>query len=802
MKLSPDEALKYFKMISKHNWTGLTESDTRVKLIDKIFVESLNWDENENITREEHASPGFVDYVFRLGKKNVFVVEAKKQGVYFNLPISLNFKRKYTVGGILSTDKTLREAMTQAQGYCSRKGARYGVITNGTQFIIFESTVAFEDWDNGNCRIFYNLEDIERNFMEFWNLLSKDAVERGSLVECLSKKADELIFVRPVDNIIFRNEIQPRNELHEYMNDIIKFAFKDIIDKDRIEMLRRCYVSEREFHEPTRSIKNHFTLDLESNFNIKRVTESRDNSGVFQAEFNYYSEVIKATPPSPVVFLLLGKIGSGKTTFIFRFFNVVLTDEERRVVKLFYVNIKDAPKDEKYIREYLFHKILENFETDHRELLVHIKSQLKMEKVTSCMDDLSRLFLVLRFEGFTPALVIDNVDQHSLEMPSFHEKVFLEANNLTNELRTITIMTLREESFYRSAIQGVFDAYYIEKYIIDPPDLRRILLTRIDYVLEKMDLPNQELKILLKSNLNYERRRADIKNFLVVVRDTIFKSYRRSVVKFLSGTSGGDVRRALELFERFLPSGNIKIDEILDTYKRTGTYTIAEHQFVKSIALGSHRYFSKQSSFLMNIFEIDEFSMSHFLKLKILSYAEERASIDSPLERGFIAINELIKHSYEISIPQEAVEQSLLELAKYGLIILNTRSRETLEGASHFRITECGNYYLRVLPNRFSYINLVLADTPIADSDLVKKLRNMLPSKDIDIRFERSKLFIMYLREMEDRETRFNPEYENSPLGKYKFTKKIEASLEEEQKYVRASKNSKDTSGYCLDDDY
>jgi KaiC/GvpD/RAD55 family RecA-like ATPase len=800
VRVTPDEALDNFRRISKHKWTGLTESDTRVKLIDRVFTECLNWEDNEDISREEHASTGFVDYVFKIGNRNIFVVEAKKQGVAFNLPIFLNFRRKYNVGGILSTDKTLREVMMQAQGYCNRKGARFGVISNGEQYVIFEAVVAYKDWDNGNCRIFYNLDDIERNFVEFWNLLSKDAVERGSLVECLSKKADELIFARPVDNIRFRNEIQPRNELYEYMNDIIKFAFKDIIDNDRIEMLRRCYVSEREFTEPTRSIKNHFTRDLESNFNIKRVVESSDSAGVFQAEFNYYSEVIKSKPPAPVVFLLLGKIGSGKTTFIFRFFNIVLTEEERSRVKWFYVNIKDAPKDEKYLRQYLLESIFRNFERTYKELLTHVKSQLKMENLTASVEDLSRLFLVLRYEGFTPSLVIDNVDQHTLEVPSFHEKVFLEANNLTKELRTITIMTLREESFYRSAIQGVFDAYYIEKYIITPPDLRSILLTRIDYVLEKMDLPNPELQTLLKTNLDYVRRRKDIKDFLSVVRDTIFKSYRRSVVKFLSGTSGGDVRRALELFERFLPSGNIKIGEILDIYRRTGSYTIAEHQFVKSIALGSHRFFSKQSSFLMNVFEIDEFLMSHFLKLKILNYAEDRASIDSPLERGFIAINELMKHAYEVSIPREAIEQSLLNLAEYGLILLNTRSRETLEGASHFRITECGNYYLRVLPNRFSYVDLVLADTPIANQDAVKKLRDMLPNKELGIRFDRTRLFINYLREMEEREIRFRPEYEDSPLAKYKFTKKMEQSLQDEQKYIRKSMENRDILGSYFED--
>lgn len=784
MRLTPDEALNNFKKLAGQKWDGLTESDTRVKLIDRVFNECLNWEETD-ISREEHADTGLVDYVFKIGLKNVFVVEAKKKGVSFTLPITaLSFRRKYTVGGILSTDKTLREVMRQAQEYCNKKGARYGVVTNGEQYVIFEAFVDFEDWEKGNCRIFYNLNDTATNFMEFWNLLSRDAVEQGSLKEFLTRKTDELRFERPVDNIRFRNETQPRNELHEYMNPIIEFAFKDIIDNDRIEMLRKCYVLEREFDEATRSIKTHFTSDLEANFKLKRIVESSSGAGVFQADFNVYSEVVKTSAPSPVIFLLLGKIGSGKTTFIFRFFNVVLNEEERKSIKWFYINFKDAPRDEKSIRKYILDRILFEFETKHKDLLTHIKQQLKIDEVSASENDLSRLFLVLRYEGFTPSLVIDNVDQHSVETARFHESVFLEANNLIKEFHTITIMTLREESFYRSAIEGVFNAYYIERYIISPPDLRRILLSRIDYVVGKMNLPQAELQSLMKTYLDYDTQRNAITLFLTVARDTIFKSYERSVTKFISGTSGGDVRRALELFARFLTSGNTKIKEMLDRYKLVGNYTIAEHHFVKSIALGTHRYYSQEHSFLMNVFEVDEFSKSHFLKLKILNYAEDRASISSTFGRGFLSINELLKHAMDVFISHEAIKQSLVDLARYGLILLNTRSREDLNGASHFRITECGNYYLHVLTNRFSYVDLVLADTPISDVDLVKTLRVLLPSADLEKRFHRSDLFVQYLKEMEEKEMRSSPEYKNSSLAKYRFAEKMERSLGEEKKYI------------------
>ena len=465
MRVSPDQALKNLESLTQHEWPPLTESDTRSKIIDPFFTQCLNWQEDD-FFREEPSAPGFVDYIFKMNQRNLFVVEAKKEGVHFKLPVTFGFIRRYKIGGILGKDKNIRNAIRQAQEYCSRKGTRFGIITNGNQYIIFEAYRIGEDWSKGNCIVFYNFDDIKRNFIDFWNILSKDAVERGSLINYLSKDIEELKFVRPVDNIRFRNETQPRNMLYRYMTPLIRHTFTDITDKDKIDLLRSCYVLESEFKELGQSLKTYFSSN---GLGIKQVVHDLYTAGTFEADFYKYAELLKQTPPEPIIFLLLGRIGSGKTTFIFRFFNVVLNDKEQEKVKWFYVNFREAPVDERKIRDYIFQSILQEFRAKYPDLFSNLLAKLKMEKATPSLKDLAKLFLILKYEGYVPSLVIDNVDQHKLESLTFHEKVFLEANNLTKELRTITIMTLREESFYRSAIDGVFDAYYIERYVIMPP---------------------------------------------------------------------------------------------------------------------------------------------------------------------------------------------------------------------------------------------------------------------------------------------------------------------------------------------
>jgi len=136
-----------------------------------------------------------------------------------------------------------------------------------------------------------------------------------------------------------------------------------------------------------------------------------------------------------------------------------------------------------------------------------------------------------------------------------------------------------------------------------------------------------------------------------------------------------------------------------------------------------------------------------------------------------------------------------MRLARYGLIVLDTRSLENLENASYFKLTECGHYYLHVLINTFVYLDLVWMDTPIADIDLVKRLRSTLVDRpvvtdyddrvaDVRRRFERTEAFLQYLKTMEDKELIKNPEYLESKLCKYKFVQRMINGYEQQREYI------------------
>ena len=182
---------------------------------------------------------------------------------------------------------------------------------------------------------------------------------------------------------------------------------------------------------------------------------------------------------------------------------------------------------------------------------------------------------------------------------------------------------------------------------------------------------------------------------------------------------------------------------------------------------------------------------STFLNLKILSYAEENLANTAPVGRGFVTINSLREEGNSIGISNDAIELSLEKMGRYGLVIFDNRSRSGLDGASYFKISDCGSYYLHVLTKRFSYLDLMWIDTPIFDYDLVVYLRKIMEEKRVEIRFERTKKFIEYLNYVEERESQLYPNYNDSKLGKHKYVKEMLKSFNNQKNYIQRKLRNK-----------
>ena len=159
---------------------AVSEADTRAKVITRVLTQVCGWPENE-IDRESVIDVGRMDYRLEVHGKPHVVVEAKREGIAFTLPVD-GARRTYTLDGALITDPPTKEAIYQVRAYCDDQGIRYAIATNGHAWIVFR---AVRDdnvgWKNGHARVFQSLEDIYANFTAFWNFLFVRSNLRGLL---------------------------------------------------------------------------------------------------------------------------------------------------------------------------------------------------------------------------------------------------------------------------------------------------------------------------------------------------------------------------------------------------------------------------------------------------------------------------------------------------------------------------------------------------------------------------------------------------------------------------------------------
>lgn len=799
--LDVDEAYERFREIAESIDFELSETDTRVKIIDEIFKNCLGWEEND-ITREEHVHKGYIDYIFKYNDIPMFVLEAKKIGTDFRIPTSLG-KRKYKISGTIVTDIPIKKAIEQVARYSQESGITYSIITNGMQFLIFASFKRGVKWREGFCTLFHSLKDILENFTYFLNILSKESVGRNSLRIYISEEVEPLRFERPLDEIHYEEASAGKNFLAPCITPLINSVFLDLTDDSRVRVLENCYIKQTGNQGYDRILELSFDKlpYYPENHEISSFMETETSAGEFQASFDKRLSFLREETPRESFMILLGGIGSGKTTFIHHFFKVTMRNRDDIV--WFYVNFGASPPNPKRIEEYIYEKIVEKYELHYSPLFREKEKAFGADNLRPTRRSILRLFTMMKYFGKNVALVLDNADQHSHVSPEYQERVFEYAQNIAAELRTITILNLREESYFRATQSGVLDAYPILKYHISSPDFGSLIRKRIKYVLDLLEENAQETNEIRSSHL----KNSDTEYLKLFFR-CLYYSLReerrqgKEILRFINDISGGNMRQALTYFNIYMTSGNTDIDEMYAIERRANEdsypdihYQIPLHHIVKSIVIGDHRYYGSERSFIMNLFQINpEYTTSHFIHLKILEYLNKRRNYSIRREKGFVGINDILIEAELGGESQLAISDSLRRMATNGLVEFENQDKNGYDRASFVKITQMGRYYLEKLVSNFTYLDLVFGDTPICDKKTVRELRMSLVNDDsgnklerISKRFERTEIFISYLKEREEKDFENNVLMTGSNLTNQKFMDRIRDEYEPQKTYILRS---------------
>ncbi|MCX6649944.1 MAG: type I restriction endonuclease [Candidatus Bathyarchaeota archaeon] len=787
--VDPDAAFIEFKKILESFDISLKESDVRSKIIDPILINCLGWDNND-IKREVSINEGSIDYVLYINNAPWIIVEAKRANYDFVFPDTN--KKDFSLRGVIMNDENIKNGIDQCARYCSETGVNYAIITNGHQIIIFEGYRPRKQWRDGDCLVFKSKDDCIRNFNLLYDLVSKKRVMNNSFEKIVSKNSNQIQFEKTIDSLPDKDNNVGKNNLSIYFTKEIEDIFGPMTDNTKLDLLSKCYV------EPIKNISYDAELEIRLKDSIPLwatnlgVQKLDNNDANFQKRYEICKTYLLECPKEGLLVCLLGGIGSGKTTFMHHFFKIFR--KNKTDIAYFFIDFKTS-YDESHIKQYIYDEIV-NYYNLYYKNLAELKDYNFELKATD--ESMLTLFSLLKSQKIMTNIIIDNIDQKEHISSTFLSNIIDISAYLAKELKTIIILNLREESWFKNKKMGILDTYETPKYHIASPNVDDLLTSRLNYAIITIE---KKSALTITNFMSPESSDPQsLKLFFQIIKKS-FDSETvtgRKNIKFFTFVSGGNMRQVLDYLKSYMTSANTDINEMFfEYYSNKYGYQIPMHHIMKSCLLGDKKYYNEQKGLIMNIFKFKpEFGPMHFLNLRILSYLNIRKdSIHKKYGGGFVNISDLKEAAISSRINEEALNSACDDLGQFELVMFNHNLPDNYNTAEALCISDKGKYFLNELIYEFTYIDAISLDVYIRD----EKIRNELRTINQDIikysddnayivdktysRFRRTDRLIDYLKSEEIFEFENNPFLKETDFGSFKLMDRIKEKLNDE-KYI------------------
>jgi hypothetical protein len=328
-----------------------TEQDARIHIIDRILIEVLGWDRS-GIQTEPPTGSGYIDYLLSAGGQGRLVVEAKRTS---KILIDTRQPRMswYKVSG--PALKSASEGLEQAQRYCAVEAVLFSALTTGIEWIGFWAirTDGVKPKE-GKAIVFPSLESIEQNFAIFHDLFSKDGM-LSNLYQIHIHEAEGLQIsqnehLETVINLSERH-LLPKSSLLRDMEDIYRKFFSTISGEDS-DMLAECFVESKESRAADESLDK-----IARNLINTIVPVNSEKGEELQTQIKNALEFKRGK-----FVLIIGNKGAGKSTFIDRFFRLVLDKKIHESCLVVRIDLANSDGNQSTIANWLTEQLKEKIE--------------------------------------------------------------------------------------------------------------------------------------------------------------------------------------------------------------------------------------------------------------------------------------------------------------------------------------------------------------------------------------------------------------------------------------------------------
>jgi hypothetical protein len=748
---------------------GANEAETRKKLIDRIIEDVLGWNDLD-IAYEERVSEDrnttFADYIIRTADTSI-LIEAKRIGVTFN---TIPGQKKVKLSGTIMEGKT-GEAIKQARNYCRKKSIPFAVVTNGYQWILFPAVRTDQvNFSSSTAIIFDSLERILGEESDYFkSLLSRDGVIDGNLaIELIGRNTDQ--FEERRLNRFFKGAgTRSANPIYPLIENEVISAFSDsIINADK-SLLEKCYVKNAD----RQKFDNRIQMHLQKR---EPLFSSQPKRPMRKREASSLTDSISTASANarPLAILILGTVGTGKTTFLqytrrvasAKYFEKSTSEAYPHWIDIDFRNFSQNESPIEFIYKALYEYIKsDDYFNDYNRSIKNAYasdiSALKSgpmfllskneggfdEKITEViMGDYNKINpyvdKIISY-GATQSsvfLVIDNIDQ--FEDDDTQSEIFSDAIALAGRLNINLIMAMRESTYVEHRSSPTFDAFDFDPIHIEPPEIPSVLSRR--FFLTGQMLANKKGSFTALNGADFKVD--DLSIFIDIVKSSVLGT---EIGERIDVLSNHDVRLALRMTREFLARGYTDPAKALQTFGATRKYTLPKQEAFRSILLGNQSVYSEEYSVIGNPFDSRlGRSNGELLRMFVLNALVKQGSSNGT---GSIDGPNIRDNLKAIGFSESDTMDVLTDLCEKRFI--HTKSHGKAEINSSYFASRLGGHVIRNLLSDFTFIENILMDTFIADKiiwgDLKSISQKILDERDVvsrlKLRADRCEKFYIYM---------------------------------------------------------
>lgn len=690
----------------------------------------------------------------------------------------------------------LEEAFRQASLYSSEINRFFKQGVNPCELIIATdgSSLLAGSWDSASPHFSIPISDwvpTNSEFGRFLSTFSHSSLDKKASITRKQIRTDAS-YKNPL-NLLGGKYIQNQSTTNTFGESIsiqYQHLFNPNEETERKDIVKNAYVkvTKHQAHiEPIdRLIRKKIRPAIEESQEIADNVEPKEIIAKIRKAHDYNNQVI----------LLIGSVGSGKSTFSTYLKEVALDDNVLSKTSWARLNLNDAPVTSKEIYKWVKNNIIAQIKEQsepidfeeinfiqklYSEEIASLKkgalallntgsekyNELLVEKILSFQEDLDltlRCFIreLVHNAGKNLIIVLDNCDKRNLEEQLL---MFEVANWIKDNIKAIVFLPLRDTTFDHFRNQKPLDTVIKDLiFRINPPSLEKVIYQRIKYANRLSEKSTDSFYYLPNGwKVNYPSQ--EELYYLKSILTSLFQNH--FFKRLISGLAGRDIRKGIEVFLDFCKSGHISTHEILKIKKTKGEWILPNHIISRVFLRGKRLYYSDDESRIKNLFHSNpgDDLPDPFIRVAILKWLYDNRRKKGPSGIiGFHKTKDLMTVMLRFGHSKVGVNTQLLFLLKEFLIISESQDVYELREEELISINSPGVVHYELL-NNIDYLSACSENVWYKKDEVAQSISKNMSGQgtfthlSIQNSVENSELLVDFLQDYYKKHFEFHTQY-------------------------------------------